>query len=107
MDIYDEEAAKIKEVGVDLNKKWQWLAKRLPPLPLQNEKARQAIQIWHDEAVARYHDAGWIVEVDITPALSGLMAPTVSVVDRVQKISGFDFDKKQYEVRKSRERGGK
>lgn len=102
---YDEDAEKVRRVGTDLNNKWNYLARKLDPLPLNSKVQTQMIQVWHDEAVNRFADAGFIVEVDVTPALAGLAPPTVSVVGKTEK-QAFDHDKKAHEIKKSREIGG-
>lgn len=102
---YDEDAEKVRKVGTDLNNKWNYLARKLDPLPLNNSVHRQMIQVWHDEAVNRFAEAGFVVEVDVTPALAGLAPPTVSVVGKTE-VKAFDFDKKAHEIKKSREIGG-
>lgn len=102
---YDEDAEKVRRVGTDLNNKWNYLARKLDPLPLNNKIQTQMIQVWHDEAINRFADAGFVVEVDVTPALAGLAPPVVSVVGKTE-VSAFDYDKKAHEIKTSREQGG-
>lgn len=102
---YDEDAEKVRRVGTDLNNKWNYLARKLDALPLNNKIQTQMIQVWHDEAVNRFADAGFVVEVDVTPALAGLAPPTVSVVGKTD-VAEFDHEKKAYEIKRSRDIGG-
>lgn len=102
---YDEDAERVRKVGIDLNQKWNFVARRLDN-PLGSKVQQQMIQVWHDEAVNRYREAGFIVEVDITPALAGISPPTIAVVGKTED-KPFDHDKKAWEVRRSRSQGGR
>jgi hypothetical protein len=109
--LYDEDQRRIYKVGQDLQEKWNYVAARLDIDPLlkrpliHSKKNGKMFALWHEEAIKRYRDIGFIAEIDITPALAGESPPVISIVDRVEPLV-FDFDKKAWEVKKSREKGG-
>jgi hypothetical protein len=106
--LYDEDRLKLKQIGQDLNVKWDYVVRKIIGLdlnPLASKHAQQMIQLWHDEAVKRYGEAGWEVEVDVTPALAGVGVPIVNVVNRLER-HHFDHDKYGWEIKKSKAQGG-
>ena len=57
------------------------------------------------ELEGKLHDAGFMVDADwhLTDD-NPIPQLIVNVLERVDSLSGFDFDKKQYEVKKAREK---
>ncbi len=98
--LYDEDQERIQKVGINLNQKYQYILRRMDETPM-SKKNRQLLTAWHDEVIHRYQEIGWVAECDITPALAGLAPPTIEIVGRVENHE-FDFDKKKWEVLKSR-----
>ena len=105
INLYDEDTEKIRKVGIVLQKKWNFIAQRLDPWPY-TEKNRKMIDLWHDEVVKHYEEIGFVAEVDVTPAYAKLSPPVISIVKRIRHHE-FDFDKKIWEVKKSKEQGSR
>lgn len=101
---YDEELKKIDKVGANLNEKYQYILRRMDLDAPMSSKNRQLLTVWHDEVIARYQQIGFAAECDITPALAGLAPPIVEILGRVEDHE-FDFEKKSWEVKKSRGEG--
>lgn len=102
INLYDEEIPKVGEVAYRLNQLWKETARHIN---MQNTKeTSMKVGEWHKRAIGEFEKAGFIVEVDMTPIYAD-QPPIVSIVDRVEKVV-FDHEKKAYEVKKSRNRGG-
>ena len=101
---YDEEIEKVEKVGANLNEKYQYILRRMNLDAPMCTKNRELLTAWHDEVIHRYHQIGFAAECDITPALAGLAPPKIEIVGRLSDHE-FDFDKKKWEVLKSRENG--
>jgi hypothetical protein len=100
--LYDEELPKVGEVAYKLNRLWKETARNID---LKNSKeTSNKVNEWHKRAINEFERAGFIVEVDMTPIYRD-QPPAISIVDRVSKVI-FDHEKKAYEVRKSRAKGG-
>lgn len=100
LNIYDSEREPIMKVGIVLQDKWNDLVTKVDRNNLSSKRNSELMTAWADEARNRYRELGYVVEVDITPALADVATPTISFVDRVTK-EEFDFDKMAYEVKKS------
>ena len=103
IDIYDSELPKIGKVSQDLNQKWNFLARRLDGAT--GAKLIEALNIFSQEVTGRFQEIGFIAEVDVAPVYMN-MPPSITIVDRLIKTE-FDYEKKGWEVKKSRAEGGK
>jgi hypothetical protein len=103
INLYDEELPKVGKAAFIMNELWKETARHID---LRNHKeSSQKITEWHKRAIGEFEKAGFVVEVDMTPIYMD-MPPTISIVDRVNRVI-FDHEKKSYEVKKSRNKGGK
>jgi hypothetical protein len=93
INLYDEEITKIRDIVARVEYKYK-------------DSTGNFDNMWNMivELEGKLHDAGFeadadwhIVEDNDFPQL------VVNIIDRIDPISGFDFDKKQYEVKKARE----
>ena len=97
---YKEDREKIFKVGVTMQKKWDDLCNH--KFDLKNPKAHKNVgfmQAWAEEAEKRYQEAGFIVKIDITPAIAGVSPPTITIEDRV-KPELTDHERIYHEVKK-------
>lgn len=72
----------------------------LKALRLKQGKATN-LEAFRREAVERFEDIGWVVQVDAyTTTSDGVIAFDVSVVDRCERLRhGNDYERMQWEVR--------
>lgn len=93
INLYDEEIMKIREIVARVEYKYK-------------DSTGNFDNMWNMivELEGKLHDAGFEADADwhITED-SDFPQLVVNIVDRIDPISGFDFDKKQYEVKKARE----
>jgi len=102
INLYDEELPKVGKAAHTMNELWKETARHID---LRNQKeSSQKITEWHKRAIGEFERAGFVVEVDMTPIYAD-MPPTISIVDRTNKVI-FDHEKKGWEVKKSRDKGG-
>lgn len=102
-DVYDEETAKIHEVGVHVQRLWRDLA---PKINLANTRdTAKKLNEWTKVAEGAFERIGFRARVDVNP-IYGDMPPDITIVERVDPISEFDHDKKAAEIKRSRDRGG-
>ena len=99
--LYDEEIEKMEKVGANLNEKYQYVLSKMDLDAPMCKRNRELLTAWHDEVMNRYAQIGFAVECDITPALAGLAPPTIEIIGRTEDHE-FDFEKKKWEVLKSR-----
>lgn len=93
INLYDEEIIKIRDIVARVEYKYK-------------DSTGNFDTMWNiiAELEGKLHDAGfeadadWHVDED-----SDFPQLVVNIIDRIDPISGFDFDKKQYEVKKARE----
>ena len=94
INLYDEDIIKIKRIVGGIEYKYK-------------DRSGDFDTMWNMvlELEGKLHDAGFIADADwnLTDD-SPFPQLTVNIIERVDPISGFDFDKKQYEVKKSREK---
>ena len=102
INLYDEEVKRVGKVAYKANQAWRETARTLD---LKNQKDTSTkVGEWHKRTVNEFEAAGFIVEVDVSPIYAD-MPPSISIVDRTEKVV-FDHEKKSYEVKKSRDKGG-
>jgi hypothetical protein len=94
INLYDEDIIKIKKVVGGVEYKYK-------------DRSGDFDTMWNMilELEGKLHDAGFIADADwnLTDE-SPVPQLTVNIIERIDPISGFDFDKKQYEVKKAREK---
>jgi len=93
INLYDEEITKIRDIVGKVEYKYK-------------DSAGNFENMWNMivELEGKLHDAGFEADAD-WHVDEGSEYPqlVVNIIDRVDPISGFDFDKKQYEVKKAKE----
>jgi hypothetical protein len=67
---------------------------------------RANLQEFAYEASSRYAELGYIVNVDITPALVGVGRPDISIVGKIHNLE-TDHDRIRYDVKKEYKEKGK
>lgn len=92
-DLYEHEAQVIQRIVEGVR------VKHMDGSDLNFEKLSRL----HRELEGRLEDAGYDVTVDVTPLLEGV-PPVVVINGRKEPLSGFDYEKKAYEVKKRYER---
>lgn len=97
LNVYDHEKKKIEEVGADLQRKWNFLARRLDD-NIYSNKNRKLIELWHQECMNKFKEAGFNVTVDVTPALANVSPPTITIESRTQP-HVFDHERQAYEIK--------
>lgn len=94
INLYDEDIIKIKEVVGRIEYKYK-------------DAKGDFDTMWGMivELEGRLHDIGFVADAD-WQLNEGTEVPelVVNIIERVDPISGFDFEKKQYEVQKAREK---
>jgi len=94
INLYDEEIIKIRNIVAKIEYKYK-------------DASGNFENMWNMilELEGRLHDAGFEVDAD-WHVEEGDEYPqlVVNIIDRIDPVSGFDFDKKQYEVKKAREK---
>lgn len=94
INLYDEEIIKIRDIVAKIEYKYK-------------DASGNFENMWNIilELEGRLHDAGFEADAD-WHVEEGEEYPklVVNIIDRVDPVSGFDFDKKQYEVKKAREK---
>lgn len=101
-DVYDEETAKIHEVGVHVQRLWRDVA---PTLNLADHRGTaKKLNEWVKVAEGAFERIGFRARVDVNP-IYGDQPPGITIVDRVNPIDEFDHEKKEREVRQAREQG--
>jgi hypothetical protein len=94
INLYDEEIITIKKIVGGVESKYK-------------DATGNFDNMWNmiQELEGKLHDAGFVADADwnVTDE-SPFPQLTVNIIERVDPISGFDFDKKQYEVKKAREK---
>jgi len=93
INLYDEEITKIRDIVGKVEYKYK-------------DSAGNFENMWNMilELEGKLHDAGFEADADWhVNEESEYPQLVVNIIDRVDPISGFDFDKKQYEVKKAKE----
>lgn len=93
INLYDEEITKIRDIVGKVEYKYK-------------DSAGNFENMWNMivELEGKLHDAGFEADADWhVDEASEYPQLVVNIIDRVDPISGFDFDKKQYEVKKAKE----
>lgn len=100
LNVYAEERKKIEEVGIIMQRKWNYLTdyKLNRDVP-KSKKNIELMEEWAKEAQNRFLEAGFKVTVDITPAMANISPPTVSINDRV-KPQLTDHERIAHEIKK-------
>lgn len=94
INLYDEDIIKIKDVIGRIEYKYK-------------DRTGDFDTMWNmiTEVEGKLHDAGFIADADWQVTEDNPIPQlVVNIIERVDPISGFDFEKKQYEVKKAREK---
>lgn len=103
VDVLDEEYIAIQKVGYEMQMLWNELARHIN---IANVKeTANKVNEWSKRVEGEYQKIGFLVGVDTTPIYVD-QPPTISIFDRVTPTE-FDHERKGYEVRKSRDKGGR
>lgn len=98
-DVYDEETAKIQEVGVNVQRLWRELA---PSINLGNTKdTAKKLNEWTKRVESAFERIGFRAAVDVNP-IYGDQPPSITILERTTPVDEFDHDRKASEVKKSR-----
>lgn len=92
INLYDEEIIKIREIVSKVEYKYK-------------DSTGNFDNMWNMivEVEGRLEDAGFVADADWhVEEDSEFPKLVVNITDRIDQIAGFDFDKKQYEVRNAR-----
>jgi hypothetical protein len=93
INLYDEEIIKIREIVAKVEYKYK-------------DSTGNFENMWNMvlELEGKLHDAGFEADADWHIEENNEFPQLiVNIIDRIDPISGFDFDKKQYEVKKAKE----
>lgn len=94
INLYDEDIIKIKKIVGGVESKYK-------------DSTGNFENMWNMivELEGKLHDAGFVADADwhLTDE-NPIPQLIVNIIERVDPLSGFDFDKKQYEVKKAREK---
>ncbi len=96
--LYDDDEQKIRAILEPVVQKWG-----------RKSNSAENLQLFHQEVIGRLRDGGYEAQVDVTPTLAG-KPPVVSIVGRVDLLDEgveFDVERHRYDIRKSREQGGR
>jgi hypothetical protein len=95
IEVSTEEATAIYKIAENMNVKWS-----------HKTANRDNLQEYAYELTSRYAELGFIVNVDITPALVGIGYPDVAIVGRIKPIEP-DHDRIRHDVKKQLKREGR
>lgn len=95
IEVSTEEAAAIYKIGEAMNTKWS-----------HKTANRENLQEFAYEITSRYAELGFIVNVDITPALVGVGYPDVAIVGRIKPMEP-DHDRIRYDIKKKMKEEGR
>jgi hypothetical protein len=100
LEVYEADREKILKVGITMQRKWDDLCNH--KFDLNNPKAHRNVgfmQAWAEEAEKRFEEIGFVVKIDITPAIAGVSTPTISIEERV-KPELTDYERVIHEAKK-------
>jgi len=95
IEVSSDEGMQIYKLAQKLNDKWAHKTANVDNL-----------QEYAYEATSRYAELGFIVNMDITPALVGVGYPDLAIVGRINPIE-TDHDRVRHEVRKQMKEEGR
>lgn len=92
VNLYDEDVVRIGKISAELVDRWSG-----------RTNSQLNLDLLEKEAVARFTEIGFTIQVDTTPCLVG-HAPVISITGRTDA-HVFDVEKKRWEVLKAKIRG--
>lgn len=97
--VYDEETESIRQVGIEVQRQWRELA---PKIDLANTKdTARKLNEWTKVVEGAFERIGFRAAVDVNP-IYGDQPPGITILERINPISEFDYEKKAAEVKKAR-----
>jgi hypothetical protein len=104
VNVYDDEYVKIQEMGIRIQSMWRETARHIN---IENVKdTANKCNEFSKRVEGMFLEIGFVAAVDTTPIYAD-KPPTISLLERTKRTGDFDHERKMYEVKQSRARGGK